>query len=302
MGPRERAGPCWPPVPGSSRVPASQALPRAQHLPTGLQPPFLAQDPLPVLPHLPGLELLSGAVPQPPTAVASPCLPPAGRLSSPGIPVAPAAHLRLTGRAGLLSSPRSQSALGVRLQAFWGPSPRGFSLRRAAAQGSQRRPPAAEQQRGGRWGRCRPQRCPSRRVRARALYPGKGTMAFVTFSKAAVPLRCWAVTEEAGNAGGELRAPRAPPAPANPSKDSFHQKPRRHEALPSSGSVQGLSRHPHRPLWPPGQRRAVPCPRGSSLCGQAVTLQGLQQLTSQSTTAQALLPEQPVPRRRAWGL
>lgn len=26
-------------------------------------------------------------------------------------------------------------------------------------------------------------------------------MAFVTFSKAAVPLRCWAVTEEAGNAG-----------------------------------------------------------------------------------------------------
>lgn len=102
--------------------------------------------------------------------------------------------------------------------------------------------------------------------------------------------------------GGELRAPRAPPAPANPSKDSFHQKPRRHEALPSSGSVQGLSRHPHRPLWPPGQRRAVPCPRGSSLCGQAVTLQGLQQLTSQSTTAQALLPEQPVPRRRAWGL
>nr|KAF6457278.1 hypothetical protein HJG63_011794 [Rousettus aegyptiacus] len=57
MGPRERAGPCWPPVPGSSRVPASQALPRAQHLPTGLQPPFLAQDPLPVLPHLPGLEL-----------------------------------------------------------------------------------------------------------------------------------------------------------------------------------------------------------------------------------------------------
>lgn len=127
-------------------------------------------------------------------------------------------------------------------------------------------------------------------------------MAFVTFSKAAVPLRCWAVTEEAGNAEGELRAPRAPPAPANPSKDSFHQKPRRHEALPSSGSVQGLSRHPLWPLWPPGQRRAVPCPRGSSLCGQAVTLQGLQQLTSQSTTAQALLPEQPIPRRRAWGL
>lgn len=241
MGPRERAGPCWPPVPGSSRVPASQALPRAQHLPTGLQPPFLAQDPLPVLPHLPGLELLSGAVPRPPTAVASPCLPPAGRLSSPGIPVAPAAHLRLTGRAGLLSAPRSQSALGVRLQAFWGPSPRGFSLRRAAAQGSQRRPPAAEQQRGGRWGRCRPQRCPSRRVRARALYPRKGTIAFVTFSKAAVPLRCWAVTEEAGDAGCEQRAPRATPAPANPSKDSFHQKPRRHEALPSSGSVQGPS-------------------------------------------------------------
>lgn len=62
---------------------------------------------------------------------------------------------------------------------------------------------------------------------------------------------------------------------------------------------------------PPRHAPAPPAPRAEAGCAAssgrlslwtAVTLQGPQQVTSHSTAAQVRLPEQPVPRTRAWGL